>query len=424
MSEFRPVEPVTEPISAQIRPPGSKSLTIRALVAAGLASGKSHLYGALDADDTQAAADALRAFGVEVHSDNEPWTVVGKGGHLTAPEQPIDAGESGLTARLALVLAAHADGSTTIIGRGRLLRRPIAGVVHSLETQDVNIVTNNGNIPATVQGVGGLWGGAIAVDSTETSQFATALMLIAPMMREPARLRVDDLASSAGYLDLTTAVMEAFGASVTRTITGFEIASGGYRATDFVIEPDASSAAYPLVAAAITSGSVLIEGMVMGSAQPDIAVAKILSAMGCRVSDTDEGLLLDATTVELEPIDLDMSHAPDGALAVAVACMFAGGTSRISGLHSLRHKESDRLKALQTQMSRLGCQVSVSGDSLTITPGQTRGAEVDSRGDHRIAMALGIAGLRIPGVAISDPGVVSKTWPGFWEALESISVPR
>lgn len=421
MVELRTINPPKEPLAARIRLPGSKSLTIRALVVAGLASGKSHLYGALDADDTTAAVRALRAFGVEIHTEVEPWTVVGTGGHLTAPEAPIDAGESGLTARLAIVLASHADGSTTVTGQGRLLERPIAGVVEALRSQDVSVLTTNGGLPATVQGQGGLWGGPIRVDSTLTSQFATALMLVAPLMREPAVLRVEDLAASSGYLELSADVMELFGAEVIRTITGFEIPTSGYRASDFVIEPDASAAAYPLVAAAITGGSVVVEGLALGSAQPDIAVAAILADMGCRVVDTDEGIFLDAGEVELQPVDVDLSHAPDGALAVAVACMFASGPSRISGLHTLRHKESNRLDALEGEMTKLGARVSVSGETLAITPGETRGAVIDSHGDHRIAMALAIAGLRIPGVAISEPGVVSKTWPGFWEALEAMA---
>ncbi len=386
-------------------------------MAGGLAKGRSHIYGALDADDTRAAAQALRDFGVEVHTDTEPWIVVGNGGHLVAPREPVDAGESGLTARLALALAAHADGSTTVTGRGRLLIRPISGVVDSLMSQDVSVETEGGTLPATVHGVGGMWGGDLAVDTALTSQFATAVMLVSPLMSEPAVLRVDEFGPSAGYLDLTAKVMEAFGASVTTTITGFEIDNTGYSPTDYVVEPDASSAAYPLVAAAVTGGLALIEGLTSESLQPDIEVARILAQMGCGVEDRTDGLQIDARGVRLRGVDVDMVTAPDGALAVAVACMFADGPSRIEGLRTLKYKESDRLDALKREMTRLGCRVSVDSDSIEIEPGALSGAELDSHGDHRVAMALAVCGLAIPGVSITHPEVVGKTWPGFWAAL-------
>ncbi len=417
----RRLERVSAPISARIRPPGSKSITIRALVAAGLAHGRSHLYGALRADDSSVTVEALRAFGVQISDEAEPWTVVGSGGHLAAPGHAINAGQSGLGARISLVLAAHADGTTRIEGEGRLLRRPIDGLVRSLSRQGAAITTNEGFLPASVDGVGGLWGGNIDVDSSLTSQFATALMLVAPLMAEGANLNLEGIESSHGYAALTARVMETFGANVSPTITGYEVSAGGYEPTDFVIEPDASAAAYPMLAAAICGGEVVIEGLSLDSYQPDIAVARSLGAMGCEVGDSNGDIRLRGTGEPLAPVDVDMSDAPDGALAIAVAAMFSSGPSRLSGLGSLRHKESDRLAALAQEMRRLGCGVRVERDSLHIEPGDVHGGAIDSHGDHRIAMALGVIGLRVADVSVRNAGVVSKTWPGYWEEMARLS---
>ncbi|MDX1468442.1 MAG: 3-phosphoshikimate 1-carboxyvinyltransferase [Acidimicrobiia bacterium] len=417
----RPVAVANGPIRARIRPPGSKSITIRSLVVAGLAEGRSHLYGALRSDDTNSAVDLLRGFGIETHTEAEPWIVVGTGGALRAPDSPINVGLSGLTARIALVLAAHADGVTRIEAQGRLRARPIGALVESLEAQGAAISTSDGFLPVTVEGVGGLWGGEMLVNSSLTSQFATSLMMVAPLMEEGANIVTEGLESSHGYVELTANVMEQFGAKVSPTITGFEIAKQGYRPTDVVIEPDASSAAYPLLAAAITGGTVTIEGLSSRSRQPDIAVVDTFVTMGCQLTESEDGLLLDGPRTGLLPVEANLSHAPDGALAVAVACIFASGTSRLSGLGSLRHKESDRLTAIGHELRKLGADVSAEADSLTITPRERRGVLIDPHGDHRLAMALGVAGLCIPGLAVTDYEVVSKTWPGFWEMLERLS---
>lgn len=405
---------------ATVRPPGSKSETIRALVAAGLAEGRSHLYGTLDAEDSQAMIRILRGLGIGVNTHSEPWTVDGPGGYLTASSEPLDAGESGLTARIALVLAALAEGVTVIQGRGRLVDRPFEGLVDALATQGIDIVTTNGGLPMTVTGQGGLWGGSMSVDCTQSSQFATALMLGAPMTTEPMSLRISGLEGSEGYLAITTKVMEAFGGVVSPTITGFDIRNGGYAPADYVVEPDASAAVYPMVAAAITGGRVEIVGLFKSSLQPDLAVAGELERMGCEITESDAGLVVDATDRELRAIDVNMAGAPDGALALGVACLYAEGTSRITGLQSLRFKESNRLAALTEELRRLGGDVAIEDDSLLITGGALRPGDIHPHGDHRIAMSVSLAGLTVEGVRVNHPEVVDKTWPGYWRMLECL----
>jgi 3-phosphoshikimate 1-carboxyvinyltransferase len=413
------VVPLQAPIDATVRLPGSKSETIRALAVAALADGRSHIYGGLHADDPVAMAGALDAFGVAVNTSVEPWTVDGRDGWLDPPRDPIDVLESGLTARIVLAMAASADGVTHITGRGRLPRRPMGGLVGCLRGLGVEI--DEEYLPLTVASRGRLWGGAVAVDCSETSQFATALMLVAPTMHEPCRLEIRGLQGSAGYLEVTAAMMRRFGADVSRTVTGYEIANDGYRAGDVVIEPDASAAVYPMVAAAITGGRVSIVGLGEESRQPDMRIAHVLGEMGCHVGWEPDKVTVDATGSELRGVEVDLSDAPDGAMAVAMAALFANGPSRISGLGSLRLKESDRLNALGEEMTRLGADVTVGEDSLSVVPAELTGAGVSSHGDHRIAMTMALAGLVVTGVSVSGADAVAKTWPGYWMFLDGLA---
>ncbi|MGH3651134.1 MAG: 3-phosphoshikimate 1-carboxyvinyltransferase [Acidimicrobiia bacterium] len=419
MAEASVLVPVlSRPIDARIRPPGSKSETIRALAAAALADGRSHLYGALTAEDTMAMVTALRALAIEVGVDSEPWTVDGHGGRLSAPPRPIDVNESGLAARILVALAGSLDGATTITGRGKLPQRPMEGLLTALRSQGVGI--SGDRLPLEVIGRGPLWGGPIEVDCSATSQFATALMLAAPIMHTSCRLEIKGLTGSRGYLDMTASAMRRFGAVVEPTVTGYEIANGGYSVADVVIEPDASAAVYPMAVAAITGGRVVIEGLGKSSRQPDLDVAPVLESMGCRVSWGEADLTVDARGVELSAVDVEMSEAPDGSLAVAVVCLFADGLSRISGLESLRHKESDRLEAMSGEIARIGGSAHVEGDTLVIEPGHLHGASIDPHGDHRIAMALATVGTRVAGIRVVFPDVVGKTWPLFWSFLDDL----
>lgn len=418
MTAPRSVPLLGDPIDAEVRLPGSKSETIRALAIASLAEGRSHLYKPLDAEDPRAMSDALRALGADIDDRDDPWSVDGRGGRLEATDAPLDAHESGLTARILCAITASIDGVSRIEGRGRLPQRPMKGIVDVLRAQGVEV--SGEHLPIEVSGRGPLWGGRLVVDCSESSQFATALMLVAPIMHEPAEIELIGLTGSGGYLDMTESMMRRFGAGVERTVTGYRIGNTGFVASDVVIEPDASAAVYPMAIAAITGGRVVVEGLGRSSRQPDLKIASILGTMGCRVEWEDTRVSVDARETRLEAVDVDMSDAPDGALALAVACLFASDGSRISGLGSLRHKESDRLGAISTEIRRIGGEARVEGDALLVGPGDLRGVEIDPHGDHRIAMSMAVVGTRIGGIRISNPWVVDKTWPGFWSFLDGL----
>jgi 3-phosphoshikimate 1-carboxyvinyltransferase len=411
------------PIVATVRPPGSKSQTIRALVAAALARGQSRLGGALDSDDTRFARAALIQLGAGVSVDEGSWTVEGTGGRLRAPEGPVDVGASGLTARAMIALGALVDGPVTVTGRDRLPERPMAGLVSALEDLGVDVVSQGGYLPVTVAGTGALPGGRVVVESSQTSQFASALLLAAPLAAGPLEIEPAGLSGSERYLEITLDTMHAFRAQAVLEGVSYVVQPTGYQAATPDIEPDASAAVYPMVAAAVTGGRVTVEGLGSGSLQPDMAIAGVLETMGCLVRQTDCETTIEGTGA-LTPVDVDLSGSPDGALAVAVACLFADGPSRLRGLGSLRFKESDRLAATADELVRLGAGARVEGDDLVIEPGSLRPVRLDSHGDHRIAMSFAVAGLRIPGVEISDPGVVTKTWPGYWAMLTRIAAGK
>lgn len=419
MSRPREVRPATGAVEARVRPPGSKSLTIRALAAASLATGRSHLYGALQSEDTTAMIRCLRELGIGVQVEVEPWAVDGTGGHLTPSATVLDAGESALSARLLIAMAALAHGEITVDGGGSLQRRPMGELVEAMGAWGVE-ARSEGTVPVTVSGRGGILGGPVSVDGSKSSQFATALLIVAALARSASELRIDGAEGSQGYLDLTVAVMREFGAVVTPTITGHLVEAGGYRPADFIVEPDASAAVYPMLAAAITGGRAEIEGLALASAQPDTAVAGVLAEMGCQVSESESGFVVHGPAQRLRPYRGDLSASPDGAVAVAVACLFADGASEIGGLGSLRHKESDRLQALKEEICRLGAVAQIKGDSLVIEPADLAPVVIDPHGDHRIAMAFATVGLVVDGISVSHPEVVAKTWPGFWEVLDGL----
>lgn len=414
------IRPLARPVSTVVRPPGSKSFTNRALVTAALAGGVSRLHDPLVADDTDAMLSGLRSFGVSIDDNDDPWLVLGSGGDLIAPSVPVDAGMSGTTARFLTAVAALARGGpVTVTGRGRMLIRPQGELIAALAVAGIEVESDDGHLPITIVGPGRVLGGSIPVDPSRSSQFVTALLLVAPLAERAVEVVLTRPAVSRPYLTSTLEVMRAFGADVDDLGDRFAINPTGYRAADYSIEADASAAAYPLVAAAITGGSIGVEGIPALSTQPDLALVKVLESMGCTVRRTSHRLDLAGPPI-LRPVDVDMNEAPDAVLALAVACLFAEGKSRIRNVANLRLKESDRLLGLETEIRRLGGYAQIEGDDLLVGPGELRGAIVQTYDDHRMAMSMALVGLRLSGVVIDQPEVVTKTWPGYFNMLSRL----
>lgn len=413
------IRPLGRPASGLVRPPGSKSLTNRVLVLAALArTGVSRIGEALEADDTEAMRRCLRGLGVMIDDNDDPWLVLGAGSDLRATEV-IDVGASGTTARFVTAVACLARGGVTIDGSSRMRERPMAALLQALETMGARLESSRGRLPVHVSG-GGLAGGRVTVDATQSSQFASAVLMVAPMAESPVEVALVGPVVSRPYLTGTIEMMRLFGAEVEIDGDRFRVAPTGYRKADVTIEADASAAVYPAVAAAITGGSVAVAGIPAGSSQPDLAVLEVLSSMGCDIRRGPDRIVVTGPGKPLRAVEVDMDGAPDGALAVAVAALFADGPSRLTGLSTLRLKESDRLAALEDEIAKMGGEARAGSDYLEIRPRRLHAATVDPHDDHRIAMSLALVGLVIPGIEISGAGTVAKTWPGYFEMLHAL----
>ena len=412
------IEPLRGPLDVTVRPPGSKSITNRALLVAALASGTSRLAGALRSDDTVAMRRCLEALGVDISDDEDPWLVEGVDGRLARPAVTLNAAASGTTARFVTAAATLADGPSTIDGTPRMRERPIGDLVAALRAMGADIATplHEGYPPVQIEG-GGIEGGEVTIDARRSSQFASAVLMVAPCAPRGLTLGfVDDVIVSKPYLGTTLEVMTAFGASAQFTgDSRVRVEPGGYQSTDFAVEADASAAAYAFAAAAVAAGVVRVEGIPEGSTQADLGLLGVLAEMGCEVSRTEDIIeVRGPDRGELRGVDVDMTEMPDAVLALAVVTAFANRPSTIRGAGTLRIKETDRLAALEAELRRIGAGASAGPDLLTVEPAPLHGGLVSTYDDHRMAMAFTIAGLAVPGVVIDDPGCVTKTWPEFF----------
>ena len=415
------------PLDVTVRVPGSKSITNRALVCAALADGETHIAGALESEDTEVMRDSLTALGVHIDSRHEPWLVTG-GRELLSPPRPLHTANSGTTARFLTAVATLAAGPVVVDGGARMRERPIDDLVEALVALGARarVEGENGCPPVRLEG-GGLVGGEIEIDASLSSQFVSAVMLAAPYAEQDVTLYfVDDVLVSRPYVDLTIDVMKAFGAEASwLDAPGREAihvrAGAVYQPRRYTVEPDASAATYPFCAAAIAGGRVRINDIPERSHQSDFGILGLLERMGCKVMREGRSVTVQGPASGLKSLgEVDMNHMSDAALTYAVLCLFANGPTTITNVAHVRVKETDRLKALETELRRLGARAEASESSLRIQPGPLHGAEIETYGDHRMAMAFSLAGLRVPGVVIKDPDCVVKTWPNYFEVLRHL----
>ena len=416
------------PVRGRIRPPGSKSITNRALVCAALARGTSRLTGVLDSQDTRVMADGLAALGVDLEAD---WRrgdvrVAGTGGVVPAREATIDCQASGTTMRFLAAVCGLGRGTYRLDGTARMRQRPIGDLVDSLRELGVDAAAESpGACPPVVVRSGGLAGGTAHVRADTSSQFASGLALAAPCTPRGMRIEFTGPVVSEPYLEMTRRVMEAFDARCVAAEPGaWEIPPDGYRARDYAIEPDASAASYFFAAAAITGGVVRVDGLSRRSIQGDVAFCDALERMGCTVRWDDAGADGGSITVEGRAgrgIDVDMNAISDTVPTLAVVALFADSPTTIRNVAHIRDKETDRIGDLVRELRRLGADATEQPDGLRIGPGPLHPASLATYDDHRMAMSLALAGLRIDGVAIREPGCVAKTFPDYWIRLAAVA---
>ncbi len=410
MSAHARVAPGEPPSRWEVRVPGSKSLTNRALLLAGVAAGESSILRPLRSDDTEVMAAALRGLGASVdHASDGLWRVAGLAG---APrgDAELYCGMAGTVGRFLLPILAAGEGRFTVDAHAQLRRRPLGPVLDALRAQGATVTGDA--FPLTLLAAG-LAGGEVTVDASVSSQFLSGLLMAAPLARRETTLRFASLVSAA-YLRLTIDVMRAFGADVTAGEHHLTVAPQPYVGARYEIEPDASSASYFLAAAAVTGTTVRLRGLDRrATAQGDIALVDLLERMGCTVRD---GADLELTGPgRLHGATVEMSSSSDVFMTLACAAVFAEGPTTIEGIGHARVKESDRIAACAENLRRLGIRVDEGPDFLRVHPGLPR-AEVrlPTYEDHRIAMAFSVIGTRVP-VRLEEPSVVAKTFPGFFD---------
>lgn len=414
-------------IAGSIDAPASKSSMQRAVACATMAEGRSRLKSGELCADSRAALGLAASLGAAVSFDAEAIAIVGSARFGSSSgdflgELELDCGESGLCMRMFSPIAAILNGRAKLLGRGSLAKRPMGMVEEPLRALGAECRSTAGFPPLFVRGP--LRGGAIDIDAGESSQLLTGLLVALPLASEDSELRVSNVVSK-GYLDLTIDTCAAFGVAIERdsSFSRFFIQGGQrYQATDFPVEGDWSGAAFLVVAAAIAAGAEGLEigGLRMESSQPDKAVLRAAAAAGAPIGGHGAGLHIGRA--RLGAFEFDATDCPDlfpPLAALAAACV---GTSGIKGVHRLKGKESDRAASIASMLAALGVPVSFEKDWMRIQGGVIHGGTIDACGDHRIAMAAAVAALAAEGpVTILGAECVSKSWPSFYDDLDSVS---
>ena len=420
------IRPLAVSPDATVVVPGSKSFTNRALITAALAGGRSTLRGVLFSNDTEAMLGCLESLRIPTIVDRQHFVVIvdGCGGVLPVAEALVNVRQSGTTARFVAPLLALGAGRFGVDGDPQMRARPMGDLVNALNDLGVRIEGNNsGHLPLTIVGAG-VRGGEIEVPGSVSSQFLSGLLLSAPCFADGLRVRVLGDLVSKPYVDMTLATMEAFGAQIARNgYESFAVCGGGYRPAEYVIEPDASAASYFFGAAAITGGRVRIDGLGTRTLQGDIAFVDALERMGVTVTRTATSTEVDARSLTaggLRGIEVDMAHCSDTAQTLAVVAVFADSPTKVTGIGFIRRKETDRIAAVVTELQRCGIRAQEDPDGFTVVPGPVRPATVATYDDHRMAMSFSLLGLKVPGMAIANPGCVAKTFPNFFDVLETL----
>jgi 3-phosphoshikimate 1-carboxyvinyltransferase len=425
MDAYR-VIPTSGPLHAVVRVPGSKSLTNRALVAAALADGRSGLTNVLIADDTRHMLDALAALGVALRVDEQVCRVdvTGSGGQWPVGQAELFCGNAGTVMRFLAAACCVGTGTYRLDGVPRMRERPIGGLVDALRTLGaaVEYPERDGYPPITIH-ARHLAGGQVHFESPPSSQLVSALLLAAPYAHSDVFIEIGGEVVSQPYLEMTGAVMDAFGVmTVAQDSQKFIVpAPQRYRATNYAIEPDASNATYFLAAPAIAGGTVTVEGLGTGSLQGDVRFVDVLETMGCRVDRQADRLSVTGPPEgrRLRGVDVDLNDMPDTAQTLAVVALFADGPTTIRNVANMRVKETDRIAALASELRKMGATVEESQDGLRIEPpDRLRAREIDTYDDHRMAMSFALAGLKVDGLVIRDPGCTSKTFPDYFRRLE------
>ncbi|HEY8577033.1 MAG TPA: 3-phosphoshikimate 1-carboxyvinyltransferase [Devosia sp.] len=406
------IVPPNRPLIGRVSPPGSKSITNRALLLAALAEGTSRLTGALKSKDTTLMAAALRQMGVTIEEPDATSFVVTGSGRLQAPEGPLFLGNAGTATRFLTAAVATVEGEVVVDGDAEMRVRPIGPLVAALQSLGIDASSPTGCPPVTIRGTGSFGAGRVEIDAGLSSQYVSALLMAAPLGTGPiiVALTGKDIGAR-GYVDLTLAAMRSFGASVEQLDDGsWLVQPTGYRAADLLVEPDASAATYLWGAAALTGGRIDLGVADDAFTQPDAAAQAVIAQFPNM------------------PAVIDGSQMQDAVPTLAVLAAFNSQPVRFVGISNLRVKETDRIRAVANELNRIRPGLATEeGDDLLVASdpslaGQTLPARIETYHDHRIAMSFALAGLKIESITILDPACTGKTYPAYWEMLAGLGV--
>ncbi|MEK6946472.1 MAG: 3-phosphoshikimate 1-carboxyvinyltransferase [Nanoarchaeota archaeon] len=418
MIEITPIQNLDAAVSV----PGSKYIANRLLIICSLANGTSILKNIPDNEDINNSIKALQQFGIKIEKKEDNLTITGTG-KLKSPKNEINVGDSGTLLRFITAFSALAKGKTKITGSKRIQERPISELLKSLNDLGTKSSSKNGNAPLTING-GNLEGGKTKIKGSISSQFISALLLISPFARKDVEISIEGKLVSLGYVDLTINLMKEFGVNVERSGSKFTVkANQKYKSKNFTVPSDWASANYFLAAAAIVPGIVTINNLDLKSKVPESGFFRLLEKMGCKVLISENSIKITGTN-KLRSIDADMSSMPDSVQTLAIVAIFADGTTRIKNIENLKFKESDRINDTANELRKLGADVKVRDDELVINKSKLNSAIIDSHNDHRMAMSFAVAGLKIPGIKISNPECVNKSFPQFFDKLNRITAKK
>lgn len=423
MNSSLKINPIPHSLNATVRVPGSKSLTNRALLIASLANGTTHLTNALFSDDSRYFAKALQTLGFDVRLDevNRSMTATGMGGKIPAKKAELFIGNAGTAARFLSAFLTLGNGEYILDGEPRMRERPIRDLVDSLTQLGAKLEPTN-NYPPVKITANGLPGGKTTIAGDISSQFLSALLMVAPYAQKPIEVTLSTELNSKPYVDMTIAIMKDFGVEIERDgYSRFTAHPTHYSPlSSYAIESDASAASYFFAAPAICGGTVKVENISRQSVQGDVGFLDVLQKMGCVITESDNSIMVHGPS-SIVGVDVDMRNIPDTAQTLAAVAPFADSPTRIRGIASARVKETDRVHATCVELDRLGVRVEEHEDGMTIHPVEKmRAASIQTYNDHRMAMGFSLIGLRFDGVTIENPSCVSKTFPNFFDVLETL----
>lgn len=415
-----------QPIDGDIRIPGSKSFTNRALIMAALAKGTSKLSGILRSDDSYWCIDSLNKLGIETEIEGDVVTVHGCNANWPNLQVDLYIGAAGTTARfLPGALAVAKNGNWVMEASKRMSERPVEPLIHALTDLGANIeyLEKEGFFPIRIKGEG-LKGSAVNISGRISSQFISGLLLASPYAEKEVRITIPDTIVQHEYVRITLGLMETFGVKVdcSEDLGHMVVPQGEYVGQDLPLEADASTASYFFALAALTNGRIRITNLTADTNQPDIHMLDVYEKMGCQVVKGEDYIELTGTDRLIGGFDISMKEMSDQTLTLAALAPFASGPITMRDVEHIRHHESDRIRAICTELRKLGIEVKEFQDGLTVYPGTPQAATLDSYDDHRVAMSIALIGSRIPGIRINDPGCVSKTCPSYFELYEQLGL--